>query len=141
MNQQSRVGAKVGDDAQFLRKRINQRRYARRSNHGVGVPIKRNDHGGSLVLAGIANRLPDDLLMAEVHAIKHANGSANFLRAGFQFTGGVDDVHLNRLNELKQLNQRSAEPHSTQRGETATKHSLSSIAWRKGSGREPPRHF
>jgi len=37
--------------------------------------------------------LPDELLVAEVDAIKETNREANFFAIRLQFIGGVNDVH------------------------------------------------
>ena len=57
------------------------------------MAIKRDGHSNAFVLAGVLNRLPNDLLMAEVDAVKHPDGHAGFARAGIQVAGGADDVH------------------------------------------------
>jgi hypothetical protein len=57
------------------------------------VAIKRDGHGDAFVLAGVLNRLANDLLMAEVDPVEHANGHADFARAGFQVAGVGNDVH------------------------------------------------
>jgi len=57
------------------------------------MAIKRDGDGDAFVLARVLDRLPDDLLMAEVNAIKHPDGHAHFARARLQFVGGADDVH------------------------------------------------
>jgi hypothetical protein len=37
--------------------------------------------------------LPDDLLMAKMHAVKKADGQADFAVAGFQVFGVADQFH------------------------------------------------
>ncbi len=37
------------------------------------------------VLAGVRDGLPDDLLVAEMHAVKYADGQADFFSARLQF--------------------------------------------------------
>jgi len=39
--------------------------------------IKRDAKAGGLVLLGVSNGLPENLLVAQVYAIKHSNGQAN----------------------------------------------------------------
>jgi len=45
------------------------------------------------MLACIGDGLPDDLLVAEMHAIKHADGESDLAAAIAQFVSGVDDFH------------------------------------------------
>ena len=44
--------------------------------------VKRDDERESVVLAGVGDGLPDDLLMPEMHAVKDADGEADFAAAG-----------------------------------------------------------
>jgi hypothetical protein len=50
------------------------------------------------MLARIRDSLPDDLLVAQVHAVKHANGQADLLAAMAQIFCGVDEFHEGALN-------------------------------------------
>ena len=78
MNQQQRVRAERFDGAQFLRQRINQRRHAVGRDDGVGMAIEGDDERERLVLARVGDGLPDDLLMAEMHAVEETDGQADF---------------------------------------------------------------
>jgi hypothetical protein len=46
------------------------------------------------MLAGIGHSLADDLLVAQVDAIKHANRQADLAAAIGQFAGSVDHFHF-----------------------------------------------
>ena len=94
MNQQQRVRAERFDRAQFLRQRINQRRHAVGRDDGVGMPVERDHQRDGVVLARVGDGLADDLLMAEVDAVKKADGQADFAAAGLQFICGMDDFHV-----------------------------------------------
>jgi hypothetical protein len=45
------------------------------------------------MLARVGDGLPDDLLVAEMHAVEKTNGEADLAAARFQFIRGVDDFH------------------------------------------------
>ena len=81
VNFQQRVRAERFNRAQFLRQRINQRRHAVRRDDGVRMPVKRQHQRDGVVLARVGDGLPDDLLMAEMHAVKHADGQADLAAA------------------------------------------------------------
>ena len=83
LDQQNRVRAERFDRAQFLRQRINQRRHAVGRDDGIGMPVKSEDERDGVVLAGVGDGLPDDLLVAEMHAVKNADGQADFFSPGF----------------------------------------------------------
>ena len=78
MNQQQRVRAQRFNRAQFLRQRINQRRHPVRRDDGVRMPVERNHQRNGVVLARVGDGLADDLLMAEMDAVKKADGQADF---------------------------------------------------------------
>ena len=44
--------------------------------------VERDDQRDGVVLAGVGDGLPDDLLMAEMHAVKDADGQADLAAAG-----------------------------------------------------------
>ena len=48
-----------------------------------------------VVLPGIGDGLPDDLLMAEMHAVEEPDGQADLAAAGFSSLAAVNDLHLN----------------------------------------------
>jgi hypothetical protein len=52
--------------------------------------VERDDQRDTFVLSGIGHGLPDDLLMAEMNAVKDTYGEADFLAARLQFAGMVD---------------------------------------------------
>jgi cell shape-determining protein MreC len=57
------------------------------------MAVECENKGNAIVLAGIGNSLPDDLLVAKMHAIKKPNRKADFAVARLQFIGGMDDFH------------------------------------------------
>src|SRR5439155_3625052 len=57
------------------------------------MAVEGDGHGEAYVLPGVLDRLPDDLLMSQVHAIEHADGHAGLARAGLQLACRADDVH------------------------------------------------
>jgi hypothetical protein len=63
---------------------------AQRPNSDAGQMSARRN---GVVLARIGNCLPDDLLVAEMHAVKKTDGEADLFAFGFQFVRGVDDFH------------------------------------------------
>src|SRR5207244_3970372 len=77
-NFQQRIGAERFNRAQFLWLRINQRRNAIRRDDGIGMFVEGDDERDAIVLACIGDSLPDDLLMAEMDPVKHADGEADF---------------------------------------------------------------
>ena len=42
---------------------------------------------------GVGDGLAEDALVAQMNAVKNADGRADRARAGVQFSGGVDDLH------------------------------------------------
>ena len=94
VDQQQRVGAQRFDRAQLLRQGIDQRRHPAGGHHRVRVPIKRDHQPNRLVLFGVGEGLPDDLLVPQVHAVKEADGQADLAACGPQLIGGVDDSHV-----------------------------------------------
>ncbi len=81
VNFQQRIRAERFDGAQFLRQRINQRRHAVRRDDGIGMAVKGDDERDRIVLPRVGDGLPDDLLVAEMHAVKHADGQADLAAA------------------------------------------------------------
>jgi hypothetical protein len=93
VNFQKRVHAQRFDGAQLLGWRVNLRGNPFRSDDGIGMPVERHHQGQRLVLARVGDRLPDDLLVAQMHAVKHANSQADLAGAWIQLVGGMDDFH------------------------------------------------
>ena len=81
MNQQQRVRAQRFDRPQFLRQRINQQRHAVGRDHGAGMPVEGEHQRNGVVLPRVGDGLADDPLMAEVDAVKNADGQAGFTTA------------------------------------------------------------
>jgi len=59
----------------------------------VGVLVEGDDDRQRVMLAGVVDGLPDDLLMAEVDAVKHANGQADLAAAIAEFRSGANFFH------------------------------------------------
>ena len=78
---QQSVRAERLNRAQFLRPRINLRRHAAGRDDGIRMPVKRHRQRNGVVLARIGDGLADDLLMAEMHAVKEADGQADLAAA------------------------------------------------------------
>ncbi|MEQ2010028.1 MAG: hypothetical protein ABMA26_24865 [Limisphaerales bacterium] len=85
------------DGAEFLRQRVEHRRHAVRRDDGVRMAVEGYDDRHALVLAGVGKCLPDDLLVAEMHAVEDTDGHADLARAGAEFGGGGEDGHGGRL--------------------------------------------
>jgi hypothetical protein len=62
------------------------------------MPIEGEDEREAIVLSRVGNGLPDDLLMAQVHAVEKADGQAYFAAGGLQLSCGVNDIHRNTKN-------------------------------------------
>ena len=58
------------------------------------MPVEGQHQRNGIVLARIGDGLPDDLLVAEMHAVKKADGQADLAAAGLEFIGGANDFHL-----------------------------------------------
>ncbi len=78
-----------GQDFQFFGQRINQGRHVGRARRWRwdGGQMSRPRHG--LARRGVGEGLAEDALVAEVNAVKNANGRADGARAGLQIGGGV----------------------------------------------------
>jgi hypothetical protein len=58
------------------------------------MPVEGEHQRNGLMLAGVGDGLPDDLLMAEMHAVKKTDGQADLAVAGFQLGGVMNQFHL-----------------------------------------------
>jgi len=56
--------------------------------------VEGDDHRDCIVLPRVGDGLPDNLLVAKMHAVKHADGQADLPAGGSQFVCGSDDFHL-----------------------------------------------
>jgi len=54
------------------------------------VPVERHGYGQGLVLVAVLDGLPQNLLVAKVHAVEHADGEAGLALAVGQVAGLVD---------------------------------------------------
>ena len=63
------------------------------------MAVEGDHHGEAVVLAGVGDGLPDDLLMAEMDAVKDADGQADLAAVWPQFVGGVDEFHQVASNQ------------------------------------------
>jgi hypothetical protein len=98
-DQPGRVGSERGEGAELLRERMDQARSVIRGEDGSRVAVEGDDDGEPFKPAGIIHRAADDLLMAEVDAIEHADGEADFPRSRLEFTGCAEDFHLGEWDE------------------------------------------
>ncbi len=55
--------------------------------------VKSEDERNRIMLPRVGDGLPDDLLVAEMNAVEHADGQANLAPAGGKFICGVDEFH------------------------------------------------
>src|SRR5262245_47781153 len=78
VDEKSGVGSEGLNDAKLFRKRIDKWRRALRGHYRIRMTIKSDNDGNAFVLLGIGDSLSDNLLVAEVNAIKDANGEAHF---------------------------------------------------------------
>ena len=67
------------------------------------MPVKREHQREGVVLARVGDGLADDLLVAEVDAVKKADGQADLAAAGFQFFGGVNQFHWRAKRHFVQM--------------------------------------
>jgi hypothetical protein len=68
------------------------------------MAVKSDHEGGRVVLPRIGDHLPDDLLVAEMHAVENADGHAGLAAAVAQLVGGMDDFHkffCRRFSQMK----------------------------------------
>src|ERR1051325_450262 len=93
MDQQDRFNPKRINHSQALGERINQPRRTLRSHHRVGVPVKRDRHCYPCLLLRVLNGLAQDTLMAQVNAVKHAQGQTRLPISRCELTGLANDVH------------------------------------------------
>src|SRR6266487_169679 len=84
VNQEQRFSSQGFKGANSLRQGINQGRHAVRGDDGVGVLVEGEDQRKGIMLPRVRERLADDLLMAEVHAVEEADGEADFAVAGLK---------------------------------------------------------
>lgn len=59
--------------------------------------VEGDDECFAFVLAGVGKSLPDDLLMSEVYAVKNSDGEADFVAGSGEFTGLLNHLHPQRL--------------------------------------------
>ena len=93
VQEQRGVHAEGFDGAEFLWQGTNQRRHAVRRDDGGGVGIEGDDDGARGVLARVHQRLPDDLLMAEMNAIERADREADAARVRREFKRAAEKLH------------------------------------------------
>src|SRR5438094_9151179 len=93
MNEQRRLDVGRADDAELLWQGINEGRDSVRGDNRVRMTIEGDHDGDRFVLAGIGNRLANDLLVPEMHSVENDNRAAYLARSRIQFTDGSDDLH------------------------------------------------
>jgi len=64
--------------------------------------IECDDNRYSFMLTRVGDGLTDDLLMAEMHAVEHANGKADFATAANEISCAVNDVHNSSVAAARQ---------------------------------------
>jgi hypothetical protein len=57
------------------------------------VPVECDYQSYRLVLSGVGEGLPNDLLMSEVHTVEETDGQADLAASRVEFLRGVDDSH------------------------------------------------
>lgn len=80
------------------------RRAFRRDNRSR-MAIECDDNGNGFVLLRVGNGLANNLLVAEMNAVEHANRDADFALAGVEFVGRADDVHGFTIYDLELTSQ------------------------------------
>src|SRR3989442_973491 len=76
------------------RARIDQGWDTLRSNDAVWMAVEGDDDGERFLLLRIGHGLTDHLLMAEVDAIEHANGEADFAPPRLQVCRVANGLHV-----------------------------------------------
>src|SRR5438876_11356294 len=66
--------------------------------------VESDGQRGGLMLPGIVDRLADDLLVAQMHAVEKADGQANLATSGPQFGWRVNDLHSFRSRQRQERN-------------------------------------
>jgi hypothetical protein len=59
--------------------------------------VERDDHGEGLMLPGVSERLPDDLLMPQMDTIEYSDGHADFSACWLQIRRRMNYVHAASL--------------------------------------------
>lgn len=93
MDEQSGVHAEGSNGAQLLRQGINEGWNPILGHDGVGMAVESDDDRHGLLLLRICDHLANDLLMAEMHAIKDADGDTDLPCAARQVQGVVNKGH------------------------------------------------
>jgi hypothetical protein len=101
LDDDSGVEAQVPEDMESVGKRIDQRRGSIRSQDGVGMLVKGQRDGESVVWAAIPQRLLEDRLMTEVYSIEHAQSEGDPPQPGLKLTGLRDNEHVGRWQGLR----------------------------------------
>jgi hypothetical protein len=78
MQQQKRLCPQRLNRPQLLGQRIDQRRHSTGSHNLIGMLIEGHYCRYALVLTSVAERLPDDLLVAQMDPIEEADCQADF---------------------------------------------------------------
>src|ERR1035438_3106685 len=63
--------------------------------------VEGDDERHRVMLARVGQRLADDLLVAEMHAVKDTDGQADFVAARIQVVGGVDEFHRKKSSNIQ----------------------------------------
>lgn len=62
-------------------------------DYGVGMAVKGHNQSQAVVLSCVCQRLSDDLLVTEMHAIKNTNRKADLAASGLQIGSFADELH------------------------------------------------
>ena len=93
LDEQCGVDAERLDGAEPLGAGLQQGRRAVGRDDAGRVAVERHGDGAALVPVAVLDGLPQNLLVAKVHAVEHADGEAGFAAAVGQIGGLVDDLH------------------------------------------------
>lgn len=90
-------GAQRLQGPELLSAGIDERRHPVGRDNAVGMPIESHHHAESLVLSRVRDRLPDDLLVALMHAVEHADGQRHPAPLRAELVGAVERLHRELL--------------------------------------------
>ena len=85
--------AEGGDDLQLFVQRINQRRHAARRDGSIRMAVEGDYDRNALMARGVGDDLVEDALVAQVNAVKYADGRADGAPIRLQSGGIGKDLH------------------------------------------------
>jgi hypothetical protein len=92
-NQPRHVRAQLLQGPEFLARGLNQCGHPLGSDNRIRVPIKRHDHRTRILSPRIRNRLPNHLLMAQMHSVKDTNSDADPFPRPLKLVRLMDELH------------------------------------------------